>query len=253
MAESSFDAWTKFYRQDENAANAIVSYYGKGAMIAMALDLLLRKATNGRTSLDDLMRLLWQRYGRTGIGVPEGAIEQHAMELAGESAGKSLAKLFADCLYGTQDPPLQDLLTDIGIAYRLRPALDSSDSGGKPAPDDAPKALGKRVSLGLRLSRSGAEAKVAVVLDGGAAQQAGIAASDQLIAVNGLRIDRNGLDQTLRRHRPGDPIHIHAFRRDELMEFHPVLQPAPLDTCYLRLQEQADADTLARRKAWLGN
>jgi predicted metalloprotease with PDZ domain len=64
VAESSFDAWTKYYRQDENAPNAIVSYYAKGALIALALDLQLRAGTDGAASLDDVMRLLWQRHGR---------------------------------------------------------------------------------------------------------------------------------------------------------------------------------------------
>ena len=71
VADSSFDAWTKFYRQDENASNAIVSYYTKGALIALALDLMIREASNGQRSLDDLMRQLWQRYGRTPTASPK--------------------------------------------------------------------------------------------------------------------------------------------------------------------------------------
>jgi predicted metalloprotease with PDZ domain len=64
VADSSFDAWTKYYRQDENAPNAIVSYYTKGSLVALALDLTIREKTRGRKSLDDIMRALWQRYGR---------------------------------------------------------------------------------------------------------------------------------------------------------------------------------------------
>jgi len=70
VAESSFDAWIKFYRQDENSPNAIVSYYAKGALIALALDLTIRLASGGQRSLDHLMRLLWQEYGKSGRGVP---------------------------------------------------------------------------------------------------------------------------------------------------------------------------------------
>src|SRR4029078_1623079 len=82
IGDSSFDAWIKFYRQDENSPNAIVSYYAKGSLVALALDLTLRSA--GRTSLDSVMRTLWERHGRAGIGVPEGAIESIVGELAGE-------------------------------------------------------------------------------------------------------------------------------------------------------------------------
>src|SRR5690606_32949346 len=64
VAESSFDAWIKYYRQDENAPNAIVSYYTKGSLVALALDLTIRERSAGRRSLDDVMRLLWTRFGR---------------------------------------------------------------------------------------------------------------------------------------------------------------------------------------------
>jgi hypothetical protein len=64
VADSSFDAWIKYYRQDENATNAIVSYYTKGSLVALAFDLAIRAQTRNRKSLDDVMRLLWQRYGR---------------------------------------------------------------------------------------------------------------------------------------------------------------------------------------------
>ncbi|HID48486.1 MAG TPA: M61 family peptidase, partial [Chromatiales bacterium] len=69
VADSSFDAWTRFYQQDESAPNTIVSYYAKGSLLALSLDLTLRQATHQRHSLDDLMRRLWQDYGRPGRGL----------------------------------------------------------------------------------------------------------------------------------------------------------------------------------------
>src|SRR5690606_15284969 len=87
VAESSFDAWTKFYRQDENAGNAIVSYYAKGGLVALALDLAIRERSAGRRSLDDVMRLMWRRFGRdfetTGHGVPEDAMPGLVAEATG--------------------------------------------------------------------------------------------------------------------------------------------------------------------------
>src|SRR3569623_474546 len=79
VAESSFDAWIKNYRQDENAPNAIVSYYTKGSLVALALDLAIRAQTSNRKSLADVMRLLWQRFGRDfyrgkPVGVDEGEV-----------------------------------------------------------------------------------------------------------------------------------------------------------------------------------
>ena len=80
VAESSFDAWTKFYKQDANAPNAIVSYYAKGSLIALALDLKLRAGTEGQVSLDDVMKACWERWGDGGQGMPEDGFEAMAAE-----------------------------------------------------------------------------------------------------------------------------------------------------------------------------
>src|SRR6185437_12492986 len=101
VAESSFDAWIKYYRQDENAPNAIVSYYQKGSLVALAFDLAIRARTDHRKSLDDVMRLLWQRYGRhfyggktAGIGVGEDEVEA----LIEEATGVALGPLFDEAV-----------------------------------------------------------------------------------------------------------------------------------------------------------
>src|SRR6185369_6869653 len=84
VADSSFDAWTKYYRQDENAPNAIVSYYTKGSLLGLALDLQLRLGSQGQTSLDDLMRALWQEHGLSGIGVAEDGLYRLTERLGGK-------------------------------------------------------------------------------------------------------------------------------------------------------------------------
>lgn len=83
IAESSFDAWTKFYKQDESAPNTIVSYYAKGALLALCLDLTIRKNTKDKKSLDDVMRYLWNNYGKKLIGIPEGEIENIVSKVSG--------------------------------------------------------------------------------------------------------------------------------------------------------------------------
>jgi predicted metalloprotease with PDZ domain len=123
LAESSFDAWTKFYKQDENAPNAIVSYYVKGALVALALDLTIRAGTQGQASLDDVMRVLWSRYGRTGLGVPEHGVEAVATEVS----GLDLDGFFSTALDGTAELDLEPLLAGVGIAMRLRPADGPKD------------------------------------------------------------------------------------------------------------------------------
>ena len=243
VAESSFDAWTKFYRQDENAPNAVVSYYAKGSLVALALDLLLRARTGGKHSLDDLMRLLWQRYGQTGIGIPEGGIEAAAEELS----GMDLRDFFAQAVYGTEDLPLAELLAPFGIRFQQRQAESDKDSGGKPAKEKAGRA---RSVLGARIA-SGEEARLAQVFDEGPAQQAGLAAGDVVIAVEGLRVSGRNLADAIASFAPGSRVQVHAFRRDELMCFELNLAEPPRDTCFLAIDMTIETVRREARDAWL--
>src|SRR6185295_20123874 len=90
LEDASFDAWIKFYRPDANTPNATISYYHKGALVALLLDLKIREATGNRRSLDDVMRALWTGYGRRDTGFPERRVE----EVASEVAGADLRPLF---------------------------------------------------------------------------------------------------------------------------------------------------------------
>ena len=243
VAESSFDAWIKFYRQDENSPNAVVSYYTKGSLVALALDLRLREATGGARSLDDLMRTLWQTYGAPGVGVPEGRIEA----LASELAGCDLAPFFASAVHGTEDLPLEELLASAGVSLNLRVAVSDTDKGGtagpQPGPDDAPRAwLGAKV---------GAEGRLTVVHEGSPAQHAGLAAGDQLLAIDGIRVG-GAFESRLADCTPGRTLQIHAFRRDELFECAVTLAAAPRDTAWLVAEPGAGPAAGARRGAWLG-
>ncbi len=243
VAESSFDAWTKFYRQDENAPNAIVSYYTKGALIALALDLTIRLHSDNSKSLDDVMKTLWERHGKTATGVPEGAIEK----LAETIAGIELDGFFSNYLYGTEDLPLDQLLPRFGIKYTLRPADSDSDKGGKPSQYKRP-----RIVLGAKFSNRNGAACISTVFDNGAAQQAGLAAGDLICAIDNLRVTHANLEQQINNYAVGDTVTVHAFRHDELLRFEVTLQSAPPDSCVLTLMEEVDSATRRRRTSWLG-
>jgi predicted metalloprotease with PDZ domain len=234
VAESSFDAWTKYYRQDENSPNAIVSYYAKGAMVALALDLELRRRSDGHCSLDDVMRLLWQRYGKTGAGVAEDGVLAAAQEIL----GSSLAGFFSSAVDGTEDLPLASLLAEFGVEYCLRAAEGQADNGGKPARDPR-----DRVSLGIRTQADALGARIQHCLDEGAAMRGGLSAGDVIVAVNGLRVTHATLEKALAVFRVEERLSIHAFRRDELREFAVNAAAAPADTCYLMFRSGA-------RSAW---
>jgi predicted metalloprotease with PDZ domain len=238
VAESSFDAWIKFYRPDENTPNGGVSYYAKGSLVALALDLMLRAHTAGARSLDDLMRRLWHDYGQTGRGVPEGRIEA----LVSELAGVDLTHAVRELVHGTGDPPLTTLLESVGVRLGLRAATGESDKGGRPAPDGRPRAwLGARV---------GGDGRLAVVHEDSPAQRAGLSAGDQLVAFDAVRA--GGLDALLASRAPGSVVEVHAFRRDELFRCEVRLEAAPADTAFLEIDAQAPATAQAARRAWLG-
>jgi predicted metalloprotease with PDZ domain len=243
LAESSFDAWIKYYRQDENSPNAIVSYYLKGSLVALCLDLLIRRETAARKSLDDVMRALWLRFGRTGAGVDEDEFEPLAEEVTGVKLRGHLDRW----LRSTDELPLAELLASHGVDMILRPAESSSDKGGRPA---ASQDAAPRAAFGVRTRAEGKDLVLTHVLEGGAAQEAGLAANDILVAVDGLRPGQGGLDAMLAKREPGESVTVHAFRRDELMSFEVRLGRAEADTCVLT--ESPGTSRRRFRERWLG-
>ncbi len=246
LFESSFDAWTKFYKQDENALNSIISYYTKGALVALALDLTIRQQTQGKKTLDDLMRALWEHYGKPDIGVPEDGIEQ----LAEQIIGLDLKNFFEQALRGTEDLPLKDLLATVGIGYHLNAATSAADLGGLHKQEkelDQPP----RLTLGARIAPAEGDARLAVVFDNGAARQAGLSAGDVVIAVDGLRATANNIDQLIAQLPEDTSVPLHAFRRDELMLFDVMPLPAPADTCRLWVLDEVTENQEASRQSWL--
>src|SRR5690606_28144180 len=109
---------TKYYRQDENAPNAIVSYYAKGSLVALGLDLTIRAETRGRKSLEDVMRALWQRYGRdfySSAGAGQGVEEDEIRGIFEQVSGVKLKRFFDRYIHGTEDVPLAKLLAPFGV------------------------------------------------------------------------------------------------------------------------------------------
>ena len=155
VAQASFDAWVKYYRQDENTPNATVSYYTKGALVALCLDLTLRQ--EGHATLDDVMRALWQRCR----GGPMA--ESDVLTVLETLAGRSYAKEISRWVHDTTDLPLQALLEQQGVGMLNEPAQ-----------------LAQR--LGMRVSE-GTSIQVKTVLRGSAAEQAGFAAGDEWLGV----------------------------------------------------------------------
>ena len=234
VAESSFDAWTKYYRQDENSPNAIVSYYTKGSLIGLALDLTIRAETRGRKSLDDVMRALWKRYGSDFYeGEGTGVTEAEAEAVFDEVTGLRLRRFFDRYVRGTEDLPLGKLLAPF--------AVESADNRKN-----------TKAGLGMRTTREGNDCKVANVYEGGAAHRAGVSAGDILVAVESLRVSASNIESLFGRYRTGDAVTLHVFRRDELMTFGAVFAADDAPQTTLNAQSKPAAAT-RMRAAWLGS
>lgn len=223
VAESSFDAWTRYYKQDENATNAIISYYTKGSLVALALDLTIRQTTQQQRSLDDVMRLLWNRYGRDFYqGNPIGLSEKGFPQLVREATGVDVSDEIQRWAYGREDLPLKQLLATQGIVLEW-------------------KAVNKRPSMDIRTRKQGEQLVIASATEGGAAHQAGLSAHDTLVAIDGVRVDAgsHSLETLLTSYQPGQKVQVHVFRRDELRCFELTLSEPPQAECHLREANQS--------------
>ncbi len=243
IEESSFDAWTKFYHQDANSSNATVSYYTKGSLIALALDLMLRLESSGKCSLDTVMRECWNQFGETGSGMPERGLESVACRLS----STDVSDFFTRYVRGIHELPLEQLLGKFGVKLCLRPAEGLRDKGGKPAKQ------GRKLHpwLGATLVNRNGRPVFSVVHSGSPAEQAGIAAADEAVAIDGLKVTASNIDSRLQGYHAGDTVQVTVFRGDELLRCGVRLEEPPADTCYLELIAESDTNTEQRKIAWL--
>ncbi len=226
VAQSSFDAWVKYYRQDENTPNATISYYTKGALLALAIDLTLRSEKRG--TLDQVMRALWLHSA--GGPIRESDLAQVLLEVSGRSFEPELTAW----VHGTDDIPVAGLLERFGVSLLVEPAT-----------------LAQR--LGLRVKESALTGvRVAQVLRGGAGEACGIAAGDELLGVGDWRLRR--LDDALRLVAPGEKAKW-LISRDQRLHRLPFVMPAPADlqdgTIRLAPLAAPPKAVAALQKAWL--
>ncbi|SNX28938.1 Predicted metalloprotease, contains C-terminal PDZ domain [Polynucleobacter meluiroseus] len=217
VADSSFDAWTKYYQVNENTPNAVVSYYGKGALLALGLDLKIREFTHNRQSLDDLMRLIWDRHGRTHMGIAEDGLDMLILELLGNGFTQTWNRFKSLYIFGVEDIPLQKWFDPriVLVKTKLPSRLERN-----------------KLQLGLRYSEAQGWLKLTHVLDGGALQVAGLAPGDLLASINGQRVTAMSLDRIVGTLTEGKPF-VMCFYRDDLeQECMAVLAPHQLPIQY---------------------
>ena len=224
VAQSSFDAWVKYYRQDENTPNATISYYTKGALVALAIDLTLRSEKSG--NLDQVMRSLWLRSA--GGPIREADIARVLVDISGRSFDDELAAW----VHGTDDLPLVELFEHFGISMRHDAAT-----------------LAER--LGVKVSESALTGvRVAQVLRGGAGEACGMSAGDEVVGIGDWRLRR--LDDAIRLVKPGEKAQW-LIARDQRLHRLPFVMPDAVAAGAVQLSTKPapTRPAAALQKAWL--
>ena len=179
LAESSFTAWNKFYKQDENSPNAIVSYYQKGALAALCLDLSIRSKSSGRHTLDSVMQQHYRDWLDTRQGIPEKQWQARCQAFT----GLDLEDFFQTTLYSTADLPLAELLATIGIGLQWQ--AQPRSHGGAFLSEPPTETPAPASDFGARFKQNSDHATLTHVFNGGSAENAALCPQDKIIAVDG--------------------------------------------------------------------
>lgn len=249
LAQSSFLTWVKLYKQDANWVNTGVSYYLKGELVGLVLDLAIRDRTDGKKGLDDVMRALYEKYPFEGPGIPE----KHAggsdgwRETIQEVTGLPWKDFWAKYIEGTDEVDFERFLKAVG--WDLKPVRKGEKPDEKLKKGDY---AGPGGWLGLDAKEVDRRVKVAHVLSGSPAMRAALNADDELVALDGFQVkDKEFLEKRLRERAPGDEVVLHVFRRGELVEARVVLGEAPPEKWTLEEDKKAPARAKRLRRAWL--
>jgi predicted metalloprotease with PDZ domain len=230
LRRASHEAWIKHYIRDENTPNVATDYYAHGAMVAWELDLRLRAADPDGDGLDAVLRLLWRRHA----GSAAGYTEQDVLD-AIEAVGDTRIAEIADRRAGVAEPPSIDaaLLEMVGLAPVER--------------DDVPAVP----DLGVRVEDDEQGVRLASVLRGRPAWQAGLTGGDRLVAIDGVALARDDLTRELRTHAPGDTIALTVLRGPRLLTHEVVLGP-PRPGWRLVARDDASDTARATFARWTG-
>ncbi len=195
VSESGFDAWIKYYRQNENSSNAEVSYYTKGGVIGHLLNMEILEATKGQKSLDDVMRYMYDRYYKK---LNRGFTEQEVKAAIEHVSGRNMDAFFRDYINGTKSPDYSTYFDAAGL--KVVNQNEGVTTG----------------SWGANTSLNDGRVTVTSVSRGSSAYEAGLNVKDEIIAVNGFRIG-NDLDRYVNGLQPGEEVEV-LIAREGLLE-----------------------------------
>lgn len=229
LSDSSFNAWTRFYRQDENAVNAVVSYYAKGAMLAFCLDAALHQ--RGLT-LDGLMQLCWQQFGHAETGSDDETFF-HLLQQYSQSA--TLTEQVRSWVFDAIALPLAEAASALGLQLSWRQSEHQTDLSGEKT------LLLPSVEPGFHYEAKPEGLLLSAVRNGSAAHRAGFSSGDLLIAIDDLKATEPTFKQMLQRAAPGDQFSCFVFRQQRLVPILWQLDTVPANVAVLTAVSQQTA------------
>jgi predicted metalloprotease with PDZ domain len=226
LSESSFEAWTKFYQQDENAPNAIVSYYTKGALLAFVLDVEIRKRSEDAKSLDDILRFAWDNYQAVGL-------ENHTLQnIVNELVGQDFSQFFDDYLYGLKPLPLKSAFDYVGVELAfIHPENDLS-------------------AFGLDIKLDGENSLVVCIFEGSCAQLSGLYVGDKILSVDGKNVKFKDLPAVIGAYQVAEVLEIGILRDELPLNLRVKINLLEPTFCKLSLKNNPNSSTQKRRLNW---
>jgi predicted metalloprotease with PDZ domain len=228
LSESSFDAWIKLYRPDANSSNSQISYYLKGEMVTLLLDLLIRDRTQGNKSFDDVLVAMWNQFGKAEIGFTETQLKQ----IIESTANQDLTEFYDRYIHGIEELPFNDYLAAVGI--ELKPV----NTNNVP-------------TLGIIVKSEHGREMIKSVASNSPAQLAGVDPGDELLAINGFKISADKLIDRLKSYQVGQQIELTIFHGDRLITVPVILAPSQPDRYQLHQIEHPTDLQHQLFKAWV--
>jgi predicted metalloprotease with PDZ domain len=227
LSESSFDAWIKLYRPDANSANAQMSYYLKGEMVTLILDLLIRDRTDGVKSFDDVLLMMWEQFGKSEVGFTELQLKNMIESIA----NLDLTEFYDRYIHGIEEIPFNDYLAPFGIEL-------------KPIESTIPY-------LGISVKHEHGREVIKSVASNSPAQLAGIDAGDELLAIDGFKVTADRLNDRLKHYQAGEQISLTIFHADRLMTVKVLLSVCQPQQYQLQPLEHTSDHQRQQFKAWM--
>lgn len=229
LGESSYDAWIKLYRRDAYSDNNQISYYLKGQLVSLLLDLLIRAKHHNQRSLDDVMRIMWQRFGKDEVGFSE----QQLRDVIAEVATEDLSDFFHRYVETTEELPFDHYLDSFGLYLK---AVDKTDIP----------------YMGIKVQSENNREVISFVAAESPAAVAGIDAKDELLAINGIRTDAKSLEERLKDYQADDTIEVAVFHQDELRTLTVTLAEPQPSRYKVAIKDNLSPEQEQNLTGWLG-